>query len=289
MLYVWCKAINSLPTSPRISQRFEKTLRPHVEKAALETLLKPSTQLFCEECGFTVENIGATDRVKFNRHMKRHMVEKFSCDCKIEFSSIAVKEAHYDLVHSGKNYVACKFCTFVNTPLVVANHVKSKHDLQNHFCDVCGNKFYTKVDLNAHFSSAHKILSCPECPGLTFVGSYNLKKHKRKEHAKSKPPRASCNQCDKTFASGCKLKYHVLTVHTKNEDKPFQCVLCGLGYPNRDKMGRHMKMHVRKNECGEDYLLQKQDNRLNKKKMKQEEALKGEGTLKEEEIFGGEG
>lgn len=273
LFYVWCKEANTFPSSPHIIHCYEETLKLYVDKEALLSLLRPSNQLFCEECGYTVTKIHMHDRVRFNKHMKRHMVEKFTCDCDMEFTSITVKEAHYDLVHSGKDYVKCEFCTYVNTVSSVATHVKSKHEIQSHFCDVCGNEFFTKYNLEAHISTFHRVAKCPECPGLTFTGSYGLRKHKREVHAKTKP-RESCPLCAKTFASKYKLKSHTLTVHTKNEDKPFQCVICGLGYPNRDKMSRHMKMHVRKKECGEDYLLPKRDERLNKKIKRQEEILK---------------
>ena len=63
-------------------------------------------------------------------------------------------------------------------------------------CDACGNTFKTNADLREHQKKVHVALQYP------------------------------CPQCDKSFKSAKNQRLHILSIHTPETEKPFQCNFC---------------------------------------------------------------
>jgi DNA-directed RNA polymerase subunit RPC12/RpoP len=116
-------------------------------------------------------------------------------------------------------------------------------------CEVCGEKFSRKGNLNCHKRkhSGEKPFVCLEC-GQRFSESGNLNKHKRR-HTGERPYK--CEECGKSFALNNSLKKHTYT-HTG--EKPFLCDECGKTFSQSGHLLRHKRsVHVgeRPHDCNE--------------------------------------
>ncbi|CAB0002520.1 unnamed protein product, partial [Nesidiocoris tenuis] len=79
---------------------------------------------------------------------------------------------------------------------------------------------------------------CAEC-GKSFDASFKLKKHMR-AHTGEKP--YTCQECGLSYSQSGGLRNHIVIVH-RNE-KVFQCHYCGKGFPIKDRLKLHLRIHT---------------------------------------------
>eukprot|EP01083_Nonionella_stella_P155135 500739_1 len=90
----------------------------------------------------------------------------------------------------------------------------------------------TNVPKYAASTSFYKCNLCQK----EFVMKYNLKKHRRTEHAKEM---VWCDFCEKHFKFKSQLKAHVQGVH--NSLRTFQCEICRKTYKTKSHLTEHIK------------------------------------------------
>jgi len=141
----------------------------------------------------------------------------------------------------------CKECgkDFKN-PKHFRHHMRVKHGNEKkeklqYVCNICGKVLSSRGALNTHHRALHEIrelkIKCEQC-GKLYVNATNLKIHMRMHEEKK-----TCPVC------GIKvrlLKEHIDNVHTKDEDKKFQCQDCGKGFKLEQKLEFHrISMHLK--------------------------------------------
>ena len=52
-----------------------------------------------------------------------------------------------------------------------------------------------------------------------------------------------CQLCGKGLMPG-KLNYHMISVHTKSEDRPHKCSTCGKGFAQKAGLKDHLNLHT---------------------------------------------
>ncbi|XP_066991563.2 zinc finger protein Xfin [Anabrus simplex] len=187
---------HSVPEDPEEDSR--EVRHPASEDGEKDPLKLPSTMdqedgqtaaeqaMYCEECGKHF-----FDRIKYNRHVKNHLLEKkHKCKlCGLAFHDVAKLRRHMQT---------------------------QKHTTNWPFrCKVCGDVFADNNKLYRHTRLAHGTpISCQLC-GKRFVDNYNLNRHLRtQKHNLSLPH--TCRVCGRCFTSHNKLRIHSFKVHGPN-------------------------------------------------------------------------
>ena len=235
---------NKVPAFPFAKHEYERVNQPYNMQAALKSLQKPARTHICDNCGYTVVEKSRQDMARFKAHVQKHTTEKLDCGCGIEFTSISAKEHHMLHVHSGKETFQCSHarCSSVfQSRESLENHVRLHHTIGDHVCETCGTSFETQVRLSQHISQTHQVFRCEECD-LAFVGNFRYRKHVNSIHLK-KDSTVACDQCDMVLVSRQQLKKHLILRHTKNEDRPHRCGVCGKGFAEKGKLTRHLSTH----------------------------------------------
>ena len=127
-------------------------------------------------------------------------------------------------------------------------HMRSKHmdevkkkSLQC-ICNICGKVLSSKGALQGHHKAFHEIREltekCEHC-GKLCMSAMALKHHIEKSHAEKE----SCPLCGVKVR---KVKMHIESVHTKDEDKKFQCQDCGKGFMVHKQLEKHrINVHLK--------------------------------------------
>ena len=127
-------------------------------------------------------------------------------------------------------------------------HMREKHGNQEEMkekpqfvCNICGKVLNSKGSLISHHRARHEIrelkIKCEQC-GKHFLNTYLLKKHMRMHEEKK-----TCPDCGIKVRG---LKKHIELVHTKDEDKKFQCQDCGKGFMLKRTLESHrINMHLK--------------------------------------------
>lgn len=172
---------------------------------------------------------------------------------------------------------ACELCkndeNIVNYDCrTIGLHLKSVHDVKLYFCDICGNDFRRRSDLNDHLDEhitttedgcftcevCHRVFSnlrlfrihkrlhyatpktweCDVC--LKKYSSKNLLDEHLNMHTGLRPWK--CNHCEKDFASKYTLSAHQKT--HDNRPRPFKCSTCMKSFYSGQNLIQHEKTHL---------------------------------------------
>jgi len=96
----------------------------------------------------------------------------------------------------------------------MSTHMRYTHDYNIHICDLCDRK----------------------CQGAAMLKLHKRRFHKAKE---------TCEECGLSVK---KLREHIATKHTKNEDKNFRCNECGKGFIIKSRLAEHSHIHLDKDK-----------------------------------------
>lgn len=148
---------------------------------------------------------------------------------------------HTHKKHKVLNPFLCEMCGqgFV-TKLNLDNHLKWRHS-QSYSCTKCKENFHSLYKLKLHLKKIHSTthFKCPRCP-LIFPSRYLKKRHLVDEHD-VKSLQFACDECSKIFTQKSILLNHKLKVHLKQ--KTVMCTICGHKCFDSYALRRHLVVH----------------------------------------------
>ena len=120
--------------------------------------------------------------------------------------------------HSQPRTYECMTChIFLPFDQKLVDHVNSHKTPKNQnkiACEMCGNKFAKKRDLENHIKIKHENQTLFICP-----------------------------VCGKSFMSSSSVDYHIKFVHQKDKSHSFECKICKLKFSHKQKLTRHEAVH----------------------------------------------
>ena len=192
-----------------------------------------------EEAKTNEENIKPDIKVIPIRRKKRRPV--VNCNCDIKFETKADEYRHIRVVH--KKYFKCSKCKkgVFRREADYFTHISLKHNSKknkSNICDECGHVALNSGKLKDHINYFHdsRAFQCEVC-SLEITGKANFRRHGRKHE---KP--VDCKECGKTIRKS-KIGLHMKTVHVIDKLKPYQCNVCGKGFPTKDRYNDHAAIH----------------------------------------------
>ena len=132
-----------------------------------------------------------------------------------------------------------------HTGLPKKSRIHKKNDsLKKEICEECG---CLVTYMNRHVCKSKQKAKtehpCNRCKQI-FPSVSELSKHKRNRDAPChKFYMRYCQLCGKGLMVG-KLSYHMISVHTKSEDKPNKCDTCGKGFAQKHALKDHLNIHT---------------------------------------------
>ena len=130
-----------------------------------------------------------------------------------------------------KVFHLCRKCSFeTESHDVLISHEQDEHTDVN--CDVCGNSFENKTQLNTHKLKEHNNhkFNCNQCEEA-FNTKAQLKKHKEKDHKNE----IECPTCSEQFDNNSHLEEHITSTHST------KCPLCNLSFNGYETFADHIK------------------------------------------------
>lgn len=148
-----------------------------------------------------------------------------------------------DECHGGRFAYRCMAAgcdqVFADTFSMHRHKVKA-HPAETVVCSICAANV-RKCTMALHLRDVHgeATVACDSCD-LLFPSAQKLKDHKNKVHNK-----APCPECGKMVAQS-QAKYHMLSAHTREEDKPWVCKICQplKGFTDLSRYTEHMNIHL---------------------------------------------
>ncbi|XP_043667204.1 zinc finger protein 2-like isoform X11 [Vespula pensylvanica] len=130
-------------------------------------------------------------------------------------------------------------------------------------------RYHSKCPSNRKYST---IYQCDVC-GKKFRKKFQLHKHKYEHENKSEESMEydnRCEECDRVFLNEKKLHKHMIKAH--QQEKPYQCALCGKCFKTEEFLKTHLKQHNKRFTCDICGVskVSGYDLRLHKKKHNQE-------------------
>jgi len=145
--------------------------------------------------------------------------------------------------HTGTKPYVCEVCgrAFSQVSSIIKHRKSHNQTNPGHLCQMCGKKFASWSSYSCHVRkhSGERPFSCEDC-GKRFIRLYDLQTH-RFEHSQCFP--YVCPDCGRGFGNSSKLKRHILTFHTPNDEKPFKCSYCNKGYAEKYLLKQHLQGH----------------------------------------------
>jgi len=107
-------------------------------------------------------------------------------------------------------------------------------------CDVCGNGFMTKSDLDQH-GAVHTKVKAYKCTvegcNKAYSDRRNLTRHKKTVHEGG--VYYECEECGRRFGQKVNMMRHFQSVHQK--EKNFKCSTCGIKFARKGNLTTHIK------------------------------------------------
>ena len=162
--------------------------------------------------------------------------------CEITFKSKKQYKYHKGTVHRKKALPKCEPCNrvFINEKSLqkhLAKRIRNHTKTDSNMCPDCGKYYNNKYYLTTHRRYAHddEIHVCDLC-SREVKGAAMLRLHKRRFHKEKQ----TCSHCGVVVK---KMKEHMLTKHTNNDEKRFICQECGKGFITKYKLQCHVNIH----------------------------------------------
>lgn len=163
--------------------------------------------------------------------------------CSEEFTTWENHIAHLREKHNGEYKYKCGLCPEIfETEERQRIHRHEMHTRKNKdktACDKCGKVVidYTAHQENYHGNEEHL---CPNCPRV-FGHTMALKRHIKDNHRQF-----PCEHCGNIMKNFKKYRLHILSVHTPDNLKPYQCHICvpSKGFATKWNLFEHMNKHT---------------------------------------------
>lgn len=179
-------------------------------------LQNDSTSVKCPQCVFVDYQDRNNASVAETDKAKKSISGGFSCEvCNRRFRT-KYRYNRHKLIHVGVKPFLCETCGMkFNQKTSLKLHVMKHAKVNPHSCQWCGQSFRFKVSLQSHIINIHGNLS-------------------------ESATKLECDQCNKQFATGYKLRRHY-RLHTG--DRPYECTICNKWFSQTGNLKNHMKKH----------------------------------------------
>ena len=224
------------------SEENEETERRIVYKNNRKTYVEYSptdprtNSYYCDICEKGYETEWA-----INRHRERYhniYIEKRPCPkCGKKVKNLQT--------HSERNCVGlsnCNFCKKTMSSEIIREHKISCESRptksMKKICNICGGEYF---NVKAHVERVHTNLPRSHLCHICEKGfkEKSLLKHHMKVHAERKP----CPHCGLQVR---RLNEHIISIHTPDELRPFQCSECTKGFASSNQLKHHqMNVHLK--------------------------------------------
>jgi len=113
--------------------------------------------------------------------------------------------------------------------------------IKPHQCNVCGNSFKRKSDLNVHLKihTEVKPYNCDQC-NKSFVQNCNFRRHLKTHVADSS---RYCAVCDLYFKQKNQLLVH-MRIHDNPDSKRYKCDQCDKSFATNKYLKKHLVVHT---------------------------------------------
>ena len=239
--------------TPTITFKFSKELRFHHQELHSNVVeMKNQKQIInCPSCGVELQ---AQKQNPLASHFLKEgpFHSKSQCSfCPSTFKTWDEHKQHLDRNHNGVFRYTCGHCGFNHFPTynefvnhktmcliykpteVVETYPEGKHVS----CTICYEKINANwVHVRAHLRENHTAHGspCKICKEVYF-SERSLKEHVKSTHMKT----FQCNQCEKAFSTGAKLRAHQKGSH--GEDRNYICNQCGKDFATKSILSLHIR------------------------------------------------
>ncbi|XP_068087133.1 zinc finger protein OZF-like, partial [Anabrus simplex] len=231
----------------------------NIEHVSDMVVLKNEVKSELTEPGSTQENtLEQSEDIKKEIFIEQYTDDQLLAYIKEETrSKQEVSCADHQPPDNGGTYFRCNICgEFFSHKVNLNRHMRTHTRDNKHWCNVCDKSFREEVHLILHMRThtGEKPHFCNVCSK-----SYSLKcvltRHMR-NHTGQKPH--CCDVCGKSFSQKYHLGDHMRT-HTG--EKPHLCNVCSKSYSLKGTLTRHMRIHTGQkphwcNVCGK-FFIQK--------------------------------
>lgn len=134
----------------------------------------------------------------------------------------------------------CRFCKkeFINSAYAII-HMNELHGKLLHKCDICGQEFRLKSEIDehraTHLKDAPLPFQCGSCP-KGFETFEAFQDHNKFHQLKKK---FGCAQCGRKYDDEGKLNQHM----TSHQSKPYACNRCNKTFRSSHSCAKHQKLH----------------------------------------------
>lgn len=187
--------------------------------------------------------------LRMNRCFKKKQMRQVVAPKKRSFTCLTCDKIFYErylfqehrIFHVNQPAI-CTICDKQFTTIAgLRFHRQSIHaDPGTFLCDVCGDEFPRRVDLNRHTRANHVVREtpCSVCDRM-FINTKYRDKHMQ-VHTSLKEFICTEENCGQIFRSKAEWKAHSLR-HI--DERPFKCQLCDKAYKLKKHLNCHMKKH----------------------------------------------
>lgn len=143
----------------------------------------------------------------------------FTCEYCFKSFTIKCKEKHM-WTHNNEYPYKCEFCDkgYMSRSILDKHRVVHRANYTMPTCDYCGKMFPSKFKITQHILRKH-------------VEGYVI------------PVRFRCEDCDRGFTTRGPYDAHL---RRHRNEKPYQCVTCGLAYVSAKSLNKHSRRHLEK-------------------------------------------
>ena len=219
-------------------KRMKGHLMQHMKKEKSASRDKNEEMKACPHCGKLVKRL----RNHIHRSCNAIEHEKATCkECGKVLRNVTDLRTHMRLKHSGLKTEKC-ICNICGKELGKGSlkaHHRAVHEIREltEKCEQCGKLFESDYALKIHIEKTHK--EKPTC-SVCGIKVRNLKSHMNIVHTKEEDKRFQCQDCGKGFSIKRKLEYHRISIHLKT--KPFNCRYgCEISYSDPGNRNAHEK------------------------------------------------
>ncbi|XP_043489563.1 zinc finger protein 675-like [Polistes fuscatus] len=199
---------------------------------------RPDYFFECMECHVKYKSEGGLKRHNIRAHDRNNPV--FVCEqCGRSYKLKIDLTNHIKKAHPFELQI-CRYCGKEVRDVKGHEYIhqrKAHKKLYNFPCHLCPQKFCHRSRLDRHLLQHENGFKCTDC-SESFIGSRELKSHKRFKH--SRPSSSTCIFCQKVFTCVSNFHQHVLT-HAGI--RPYKCDICEEDFTQRSSLLRHRRNH----------------------------------------------
>lgn len=182
------------------------------------------SELACKKCPKEMINF---------QYLIEHLIESHNARFDLDISQLVIP---FKLSDGPMTCLQCgdRFRFF--GPLLGHTH-KVHSNLKLYLCEVCGQGFFSKLNVSSHIKTAHPgNINCDLCDRI-FPSYYSLRKHYDSEHQKDK---LKCSKCPEVLGSIYLKKRHLALVHDVKSEQ-FYCEICSKLFTLKYKLESHKR------------------------------------------------